>query len=110
MCAKRHIMFYWGVQLTRCLSVIHTQNPTRVVGSGYIQFAPQRPFQQPIQVQPPSVVVRTRTYNPLTFLRFRHDACDTSIALVGFPTAESQVHSEGGFERDKPSEAWIFAA
>jgi hypothetical protein len=31
-------------------------NPN-VVGSGYIQFPPQRPFEQPIKVQPPTVAV-----------------------------------------------------
>lgn len=33
------------------------QNPN-VVGSGYIQFPPQRPFEKPVQVQPPTVAVR----------------------------------------------------
>eukprot|EP00976_Prorocentrum_cordatum_P088968 1187554-Prorocentrum_minimum.AAC.6 len=32
-------------------------------GSGFIQFPPQRPFQSPLQVQPPTVVVRIR-YSP----------------------------------------------
>lgn len=35
----------------------YTQNPN-VVGSGYIQFPPQRPFEKPVQVQPPTVAVR----------------------------------------------------
>jgi hypothetical protein len=33
------------------------QNPN-VVGSGYIQHPPQRPFSQPLQLQPPTVAVR----------------------------------------------------
>ena len=34
------------------------QNPARVVGSGYIQFPPQRPFAGPLLTQPPTVSVR----------------------------------------------------
>lgn len=32
-------------------------NPN-MIGSGYIQFPPQRPFQQPLMVQPPTVAVQ----------------------------------------------------
>lgn len=31
------------------------KDPTRVVGSGYIQFPPQKPFQTPLQSQPPTL-------------------------------------------------------
>mmetsp|Transcript_5526 Transcript_5526/g.34184 ORF Transcript_5526/g.34184 Transcript_5526/m.34184 type:complete len:305 (+) Transcript_5526:297-1211(+) len=31
------------------------QDPTRVTGSGYIQFPPQRPFERPVQAQPPTL-------------------------------------------------------
>ena len=34
------------------------QNPSRVVGSGFIQFPPQRPFAGPLLTQPPTVSVR----------------------------------------------------
>ena len=40
------------------------QNPSRVVGSGFIQFPPQRPFAQPIQLQPPTVSVRASRPEP----------------------------------------------
>ena len=33
------------------------QNPN-VVGSGYIQHPPQKPFAAPLQMQPPTVAVR----------------------------------------------------
>lgn len=35
------------------------QNPN-VVGSGYIQHAPQKPFAAPLQMQPPTVAVRSK--------------------------------------------------
>lgn len=35
---------------------LRLQNPN-IVGSGYIQFPPQRPFEKPVQVQPPTVAV-----------------------------------------------------
>ena len=41
------------------------QNPSRVVGSGFIQFPPQRPFAQPLQVQPPTVSVRASRPVPI---------------------------------------------
>lgn len=31
------------------------QDPSRVTGSGYIQFPPQRPFERPVQAQPPTL-------------------------------------------------------
>ena len=50
--------------LLRPLAVAHSpcdfrkcpQNPN-VVGSGYIQFAPQKPFERPVQMQPLTVAV-----------------------------------------------------
>jgi D-serine dehydratase len=35
-----------------------------MVGSGYIQFPPQRPFEKPVMVQPPTVSVRGVGCNP----------------------------------------------
>lgn len=35
-----------------------SQNKELIRGSGYIQFPPQRPFQGPVIVQPPTVSVR----------------------------------------------------
>eukprot|EP00191_Tetraselmis_sp_GSL018_P000583 CAMPEP_0177597004 /NCGR_PEP_ID=MMETSP0419_2-20121207/11459_1 /TAXON_ID=582737 /ORGANISM="Tetraselmis sp., Strain GSL018" /LENGTH=297 /DNA_ID=CAMNT_0019089103 /DNA_START=110 /DNA_END=1003 /DNA_ORIENTATION=- len=38
-------------------ATMRIENPN-VVGSGYIQFPPQRPFERPVQVQPPTVAVQ----------------------------------------------------
>ena len=54
------------------ISPTHTQqDPSRVVGSGFIQFPPQRPFQQSVIVQPPTVVVRST--RELTTKYLTHD-------------------------------------
>lgn len=39
------------------------EEPSRMVGSGFIQFAPQRPFERPVLVQPATVA--TREYEEL---------------------------------------------
>ena len=31
------------------------QDPTRIIGSGFIQFPPQRPFERPLMVQPATI-------------------------------------------------------
>ncbi len=31
------------------------QDPTRIIGSGFIQFPPQRPFERPLTVQPATI-------------------------------------------------------
>ena len=51
----------WSVfpYLSRVVTEVlcHLQNPN-VVGSGYIQHPPQKPFAAPLQMQPPTVAVR----------------------------------------------------
>ena len=42
------------------LLLLVPQNKHLIKGSGYIAFPPQRPFQQPVVVQPPTVAVRAR--------------------------------------------------
>ena len=60
------------------ISPTHTQqDPSRVVGSGFIQFPPQRPFQQSVIVQPPTVVVRS-----------------TQELTTKYVTHDKQVHGE----------------
>ena len=46
-----------------------SQNPNRVVGSGYIQFPPQRPFAGPLLTQPPTVSVRANESSSLAIPR-----------------------------------------
>lgn len=46
--------------LPSALRCFAPQNPSRVVGSGFIQFPPQRPFAGPLLTQPPTVSVRDR--------------------------------------------------
>jgi len=36
-------------------STVEKQDPSRIMGSGYIQFPPQRPFERPVQAQPPTL-------------------------------------------------------
>lgn len=38
------------------------EDPTRVVGSGFIQFPPQRPFQQNVVRQPPTIAQVRNVY------------------------------------------------
>ena len=44
--------------------VLHALQNPNVVGSGYIQHPPQRPFAAPLQMQPPTVAVRTSRSHP----------------------------------------------
>ncbi len=43
--------------ILECACCAYPQNPNLVVGSGYIQHPPQRPFAQPLQYQPPTLAV-----------------------------------------------------
>lgn len=52
-------------------ATMRIEDPSRVVGSGFIQFPPQRPFQQSVIVQPPTVVVRST--RELTTKYLTHD-------------------------------------
>jgi hypothetical protein len=36
-------------------ATMRIEDPTRIVGSGFIQFPPQKPFQQNVVVQPPTI-------------------------------------------------------
>mmetsp|Transcript_20021 Transcript_20021/g.27719 ORF Transcript_20021/g.27719 Transcript_20021/m.27719 type:complete len:292 (+) Transcript_20021:119-994(+) len=55
-------------------ATMRIENPQRIVGSGYIQFAPQRPFAGPVIQQPPTIVSmdeygldpNPKTYHPTT--------------------------------------------
>eukprot|EP00884_Botryococcus_braunii_P015563 jgi/Botrbrau1/2690/Bobra.0203s0033.1 len=48
-------------------ATLEITNPN-VVGSGYIQHPPQRPFEKPVLVQPPTIVVDVPEDTP-SFLR-----------------------------------------
>jgi hypothetical protein len=48
-------VFVWKLIYLR---LIASKDPSRVRGSGYIQFPPQRPFATPVIVQPPTICVR----------------------------------------------------
>jgi hypothetical protein len=42
------------------------QDPSRIIGSGFIQFPPQRPFERPLTVQPATLAkVQTPVLRPL---------------------------------------------
>ena len=63
--------------------VAWAQNPARVVGSGFIQFPPQRPFTAPVISQPPTVVVSP-----------------SSLPIAGSPSGNLIAQKKG-------SEAWV---
>mmetsp|Transcript_27055 Transcript_27055/g.32834 ORF Transcript_27055/g.32834 Transcript_27055/m.32834 type:complete len:299 (-) Transcript_27055:258-1154(-) len=48
-----------GQRLTQAeidAATMRIENPSRMVGSGYIKFPPQRPFERPVVAQPPTLV------------------------------------------------------
>ncbi|OUS42023.1 hypothetical protein BE221DRAFT_63665 [Ostreococcus tauri] len=44
-------------------ATMRIEDPSRVVGSGFIQFPPQLPFQNDVVIQPATVAVDSRQFN-----------------------------------------------
>jgi hypothetical protein len=60
-----------------CIGILansQPKDPSRIVGSGFIQFPPQRPFQQSVVVQPPTVVVSSKQESTIMYLN-----CDQQL-------------------------------
>lgn len=79
------------------------QNAHLRVGSGFIQYPPQRPFAQPVQVQPPTLSVRSSDTFSQVFAGFR-PGWESIDAARHLPRAADAVHPAGPLDlaRDHP--------
>lgn len=75
------------------------ENPN-IVGSGYIQFPPQRPFEKPVQVQPPTVAhleypQEYQQYNGSAQPASRPAAQPTASSSTQIPQANGNARGPG---------------